>query len=233
MVQIFMWSICMQIYTLKQCVHENRGNTSNHGTLLPHAWVVRCSLVGISQGVLLSFKAEWEICTELCQSSILPVTMVSPHPTQGRLQERAHKRKLLRCEWMWTWMEGKPQQRSMKERMTGDKQGWGERKGGEGGWTTRKQKADRWLLQREWKKRDGGQKKGCASALIFHTGQFLHTWREASDSKLSCPPPSFCHWLYLVPATSRCGWEWKAKMWIFVWTQHGNGEYISRVSANC
>lgn len=41
--------------------------------------------------------------------SIIPVTCHhgNPHPTQGRLQERAYKRKLLRCEWMWTWMEGK------------------------------------------------------------------------------------------------------------------------------
>lgn len=164
--------------------------------------------------------------------SIIPLTCHhgNPHPTQGRLQERVHRRKLLRCEWMWTWMEGKTTTELRERNDDRWRARMGKRKGAEGGRTMRNQKGDRWLLHREWKKRDGGQKKGWANALIFHTGEFLHTWREASDSKLSCPPLS---WIYFVP---RADEDDSGKQNVIFHklneTQRENGERFSRVDAN-
>lgn len=82
--------------------------------------------------------------------------------------------------------------------------GWG--KSAEGGWTVKKksdgERDDRWLLQWEWQEVgdvEGRQKKGWESALIFHTGLFLHTWREGPDSPLI---PLFTLTLSFLPYTS-------------------------------
>lgn len=93
---------------------------------------------------------------------------------------------------------------------------------------------DRWWARMGWKGRRGariddeeaevwqaivaegvtemvGRRKD-EQALIFYTRWFLYTWREVSDSKVSFSPSSFCHCLYLVSTTSRCGQEWKANL---------------------
>lgn len=197
-----------------QHVLVNRGDTSKEvlhdtSTLLFVRLCVRLvwySLVGSQQDVCGVSKRRGGAGIGPCLSSILPVTTAKP--PWGRARECTDERKLVRCE----------------REYGGGWRGWqvtskdGREKRAEGGWTMRKERdgerGDRWLLQWERQEVEGRQKKRWGSALIFHTRQFLHTWREVSDSKLSpftltLSATRFILWLPL--ADARALWQWKTK----------------------
>lgn len=123
---------------------------------LPHYccvrfWVVRCSLVGIPPRCAFVFQSGMEEPHQAL--SIIHLTCHHHNPPTERPQEWAYKWKLLRCERCeLEWKENHNRGVRERERMTGDEQGWGERKGVEGGWTIKKQRGDRWLLQRKWQR---------------------------------------------------------------------------------
>lgn len=198
----FMWTLvlCVQIYTLEECLYMKTEGTHQNGTstllpcACPRAWVVGCSLVGIPPRCAFVFQSNVE---ELHQAlSIIHLTCHHCNPPNPR--EAAGAGLQAETPEVWTvrtWMEGKPQQRE-RERMTGDEQGWvwKERSGGR----VDDEEAEGWqVIVAEGVTEMAGRRKD-EQALIFYTRRFLYTWREASDSKLSCSPYSFCHCLCLV-----------------------------------
>lgn len=171
-------------------------------------WVVRCSLVGIPPRCAFVFQSGMEEPHQAL--SIIHLTCHHHNPPTERPQERAYKWKLLRCERCeLEWKEN--HNRGVREREREDdrwwaRMGWKERSGGR----MDNKEAEGWqVIVAEEVTEMAGRRKD-EQALIFYTVWFLYTWRDTSDCKLSCSPSSFCHWLYLVSAISRCGWQWKA-----------------------
>lgn len=172
----------------------------------PHAWVVECSLVGIPPRCTFVFQSNVE---ELHQAlSIIHLTCHHCNPPNPR--EAAGAGLQAETPEVWTvrtWMEGKPQQRERGWQVM-SKDGY-ERKGVEGGWTTRKQRGDRWLLQREWQRWRAEEKM----SKHWYSTQGGFFTLEGKPLTLNFPvhlTPSAT--VFVLSAMSRCGWEWKAKL---------------------
>lgn len=174
----FMWTLvlCVQIYTLEECLYMKTEGTHQNGTstllpcACPRAWVVGCSLVGIPPRRAFVFQSNVE---ELHQAlSIIHLTCRHCNPPNPR--EAAGAGLQAETPEVWTvrtWMEGKPQQRERED----DR--WWARVGMKGKeWREGGRRGSRGVTGDccRGSDRDGGQKKRWASIDILHKAVSLH-----------------------------------------------------------
>lgn len=188
-------TLCANLHFKRVFLHENKGNTSKHGTssllscACPPCLGGRGLLVGIPRRCDFVFKSSLEEPHQAMSIIHLSCHHYNTNPPPTR--EAAGLGLWVKNPevWMvWTWMEGKPQQRDERK----DDRWWArmwrkERSGGR----VEDVEAEGWqVIVAQGVTEMVGRRKD-EQALIFCTRRFLYTWREGFDSKLSCSPLSF------------------------------------------